>query len=190
VQQLVVFTEPTHALVEVDGKLLGTSPASVELIAGAHRLLVKDEGFEAAEQAFEMDLQRSMERTVTLRPVPAPPSPPVVSTSDAPLESKPLLVPREEDPKRGPNLVATAVRPSRVGMYVAGGVAVASLATAIALGVTAQRTAATVSTAPIGTAPATAQSAHTVATLANGGYGLAGAAAVTAVVLFFVERAQ
>jgi hypothetical protein len=188
VQQLLVLAEPTHALVEVDGKLLGTSPASVEIIEGTHRLVVKAEGFETVEQSFSMELQRSMERTVTLRATRSPES--LVSTSDAPRETKVSLMPRGKDSKRDGALVATVRRPTRVWTYVAGGVAVASLASAIALGVTAQRTAAGVQTAAIGTAPATAQTAHTMAGVANGAYGLAGAAAVTAVVLFFVEGSR
>ena len=185
VQQLLVFAEPTDALIEVDGKLLGTSPASVELIAGAHRLRVKAQGFETQEQSFAVELDRSMERTVTLKAAPAPGS--VSSVSDAPRETNESLVPSREDSRKDEALLAVVKKPNRVGTYVAGSVAAASLVTAIVLGVAAQRTAAGLNTAAIGTAPATAQTVHTMAGFANGAYGLAGAAAVTAVVLYFVE---
>ena len=188
VQQLLVFAEPTVALIEVDGRLLGTSPASVELIAGTHRLVVKAEGFETEERSFEMELDRSMERTVTLKGAPAPG--PVLSASDAPRETKEPLVPRGEESKHDDAPLAAVKSPSRVGTYVTGSIAAASLVTAVVVGVVAQRTAAGVSTAPIGTAPTTAQTAHTMTAIANGAYGLAGAAAVTAVVLYFVEGSR
>lgn len=198
VQQLLVFTEPARALVEVDGKVIGTSPASVELVAGSHRLVVSASGFQSEELSFSMDLKRSMERTVTLKAAPAsapaPAAGPVASASDAPREASETrepLVPRVEASRHdGAVPVVTATRPGRVAAYVVGGLGVASLATAIVLGVEAQRTAAGVSTAPIGTAPGAAQNAHTLAACSNGAYGLAGAAAVTAVVLFLVEAAR
>jgi hypothetical protein len=69
VQQLMVFAEPPTAHIEVDGKDVGQSPASVELPAGNHRLVVRADGFEPVERFFEMTLSRGVEMTITLRPL-------------------------------------------------------------------------------------------------------------------------
>lgn len=81
VQQLLVFTEPPTARIEVDGQDVGQSPASIELKAGNHQLVVRADGFEPVERSFVMSLSRATEMTINLRPVsekPEPPPPPPV----------------------------------------------------------------------------------------------------------------
>lgn len=192
VQQLMVFADPASAVIEVDGKALGNSPATVELTAGNHTLAVRAPGFEPVERAFVMQTSRATEMTINLRPVgsavePPPPPPPLV---DVPKKDEPVvLTPKSSAGEAGVGAAATAApaKKGRLWTWVAGGVAVASVGAGVGLGVAAQGTAARVPEAPIGQAPMQAQSAQGLATGANVAYGVAGAAAIAAVVLFFVE---
>jgi len=189
-QQLLVFADPPTSLIEVDGKVLGNSPASVELTAGNHKLTVKADGYETTERAFVMQTARATEMTINLRKVEA--------------STPPLDAPKKDDPKpvaltptnTGPTTTGTTgvtktaepeKKGGRVWTWVAGGLAVASAGAGVGLGVAAQGTATKVPMAPIGQAPAQAQQAQGLATGANIAYGVAGVAAVTAVILFFVE---
>jgi hypothetical protein len=198
-QQLMVFADPPTAIIEVDGKVLGNSPASVELTAGNHKLLVRAEGYEPTERAFVMQTSRATEMTINLRPAgkpmePPPPPPPLVD------------VPKKEDPKvatltpskdvtgtgTGATNVTTTPEPARKGgrlwTWIAGGAAVAAAGAGVGLGVAANGAAAQTTMPPMGVTPAQqANSAQGLATGANVAYGVAGAAAVTAVVLFFIE---
>lgn len=189
-QQLLVFADPPTASIEVDGKVLGNSPASVELTAGNHKLVVKADGYETVERAFVMQVQRATEMTINLRPGGAPPPPPLVT---APAKDEPkaaVLTPKDDGSGKPAGDVTGKAEPAKKGRlwtWVAGGVAVASVGAGVGLGVAAQNTAAQVPNAPIGMAPQQAQSAQSLALGANVAYGVAGAAAITAVILFFVE---
>lgn len=192
-QQLMVFADPPSAMIEVDGKVLGNSPASVELTAGNHKLIVRADGFETTERAFVMQTARATEMTINLRPVgkagDAPPPPPLV---DAPKKDDPKTV--ALTPSTDPTTGAQVVKPGepakpkgRVWTWVAGGLAVGAAGGGLGLGLAAQGAAAGVRNAPVGQAPMQAQNAQGLATGANIAYGVAGAAAITAVILFFVE---
>lgn len=188
-QQLLVFADPPAALIEVDGKVLGNSPASIELTAGNHTLKVKADGYETTERSFVMQTARATEMTINLRKVEAS-TPPL----DAPKKDEPkpvALTPSTSTATTGSTEVTKTAEPAkkggRVWTWVAGGLAVASAGAGVGLGVAAQGTAAKVPMAPIGQAPAQAQQAQGLAMGANVAYGVAGAAAVTAVILFFVE---
>lgn len=185
-QQLMVFAEPPSARISVDGKELGTSPASVELVAGNHTLTVTAEGFDKVERSFVMQTTRATEMTITLRPVEkapvvadAPkldPSPPTVTLAPPPLP--PPVAPSPE-PKKG-----------RLWTFVAGGAAVASLGTAIGLGVGAETAAQELRARehPRVEAQRLYDSSSGMATGSNIAYGVAGVALATAIVLFFVEQ--
>ena len=67
-QQLMVFADPPNARISVDGKELGTSPVSIELIAGNHQLSVAAEGYEKVDRSFVMQTTRATEMTISLRP--------------------------------------------------------------------------------------------------------------------------
>jgi hypothetical protein len=193
VQQLMVFAEPSSAIIEVDGKPLGSSPASVELPAGNHKLSVKAPGFDPVERAFVMSTAHATEMTISLRAQakaepPPPPPPLVVADKDAP--KKVDLTPS------GKADVSISTGPStprgpRVFTWLALGVGAAAAGTGVALGLSAQNNANSLRTAPEpfkpGDAQALASKATGMATGANVAYGVAGAAVVTAVVLFFVE---
>ncbi len=196
-QQLMVFADPPTAVIEVDGKVLGNSPASIELTAGNHKLSVKADGYETTERAFVMQTARATEMTINLRPagtkLDPPPPPPLVDVpkKDEPKKDEPpKLTPKDTVVASSGNGVTKTGEPAKKGRlwtWVAGGVAVASVGAGVGMGVVAQNTAKTVPDAAIGQARAQAQSAQGLALGANVAYGVAGAAAITAVVLFFVE---
>ena len=193
-QQLMVFADPPNARISVDGKDLGTSPASVELVAGNHTLSVVAEGHEKVERSFVMQTTRATEMTISLRPAGGLKQPdPVVS--DAP-RADPKTAVADSPPPMSPPTVVTPVetRKGRLWTYVAGGVAVASLGTAIGLGVGAQGEMNKFTS--VQHDPATVQAEFDAAKAASGGlatganvaYAVAGVAAATAVVLFFIEK--
>lgn len=189
-QQLMVFADPPNARISVDGKELGTSPASVELVAGNHTLLVSADGYEKVERSFVMQLSRATEMTISLRPVGAKETPPLVS--DAPKkDDKPTLDPGTPPP--APPLVVEPApqKKGRVWTYVVGGVAVASLGAGIGMGVASGSNAQQLTDPnrmPGGNAQQLHDSARDLSVGANVAYGVAAAAAITAVVLFFVEQ--
>lgn len=197
-QQLMVFADPPAAVIEVDGKVLGNSPASIELTAGNHKLVVKADGYETTERSFVMQTARATEMTINLRPAgakmePPPPPPPLVDVpkKDEPKKDEPpKLTPKDTVVASSGNGVTKTAEPAKKGRlwtWVAGGVAVASAGAGVGMGVVAQSTAKNVPNAAVGMADDQARSAQGLATGANVAYGVAGAAAITAVVLFFVE---
>lgn len=201
VQQLMVFSEPPNARIEVDGKVLGSSPATVELQAGNHKMTVSADGFETVDRAFVMSATRSMEMTINLRPVnapkdpgPPPPTPPLV---DVPKKEEPAktaaLTPAptgEQKPdvtKEGP---APVKKKSRVYTWVAAGVAVAGAGAATGLGLSAvgaKESYMASAGQPYDQRIGLYNSAAGLETGTNVAWAVAGTAAVTAVVLFFVE---
>ncbi|MDP2272605.1 MAG: PEGA domain-containing protein [Archangium sp.] len=195
-QQLMVFADPPDARIAVDGKELGSSPASVELVAGNHTLTVSADGFEKVERSFVMQTTRATEMTISLRPAGAPVKEPVAS--DAPKLEPKTTTTQAGDPPPTPPLVVTPVetKKGRLWTYVAGGVAVASLGTAVGLGVASngamEQFTKVQEPHPPGEVQArfdaANQSASGLATGANVAYGVAGVAAATAIVLFFIEK--
>ncbi len=96
VQQVTVLSEPPGATVTVDGRAVGTTPWTGELIPGEHRLRLEKEGEAPHERSIELAPERSLEVTVELEPAVAPPAPvaepaavppPVEPPPTAPLES-------------------------------------------------------------------------------------------------------
>lgn len=195
-QQLMVFADPPSARISVDGKELGTSPVSVELIAGNHTLSVVAEGFEKVDRSFVMQTTRATEMTISLRPVKEPVKEPV---KDPIATDAPKVEPKKDDPGTPPPMPPVVVAPveakkGRLWTYVAGGVAVASLGAGIGLGVGAQGEMNKFTSKQHD--PATVQAEFDAAKAASGGmatganvaYGVAGVALATAVVLFFLEK--
>lgn len=180
-QQIVIFAEPKEAIITVNGKLLGTSPASTELPAGTHSLAVRADGYTAVERTFTMQLAKGSELTVVLEKAGSA----ATASSDAPVKG-PELTPSATEQ------TALTARPQKRGpvfAWVAGGLAVAGLGTGIALGVVSANASATLHAEPHPQAEATqlANTATSTAIGANIAYGVAGAAAITAVILFIVE---
>ncbi|MDP1921429.1 MAG: PEGA domain-containing protein [Myxococcales bacterium] len=182
-QQLMVFADPPTAKISVDGKELGNSPVSIELIAGNHTLSVTAEGYEKTDRAFVMQLSRATEMTIALRPSPPPTDAPKAVTTTEPKPADVALTP-------GPALTATVEKKARVWTWVAGGVAVAGVGAGVGLGVVSNAKAVEHNTVVRGpdAAAELRRDSQTMATAANISYAVAGVAAVTAIILFVVEK--
>jgi hypothetical protein len=186
VQQVTIFAEPATARIEIDGRSAGPSPVTLELTGGAHTLKVSADGYQTEARPFTVNLAHVSELTVTL----APSGELKRLPSDAPTATSPAeLTPRSASAAEVTVDAATApVRP-RVGTFIAGGTAVAAVAAGVTFGVLSAGASNTLLTQHHSTAAADALVAQsqTYATVANVSYGVAGAAAITAVILFFVE---
>lgn len=186
-QTLIVNAEPAGARVTVDGKPAGVAPATIEVSAGEHTLEVSAEGYEALERQVSVAPGRTVELEVALKAS----APPAVSADVPRQEKEPVLTPSPPAPEP---IVTAPVEPPRRGRtftWIAGGTALAAGAVAAGLGVGASVNASELKSGD-GTrtsmeAGQLATSAQGMATGANVAWGVAGAAALTAVVLFFVE---
>ncbi|MCA2981316.1 MAG: PEGA domain-containing protein [Myxococcaceae bacterium] len=209
VQQLLVLTEPPGADVEVDGKPLGLSPASVELPAGPHQVTAKRPGYAPVTRNVVTDTAAMLDVSLVLEaamspPPPPPPTPavtappvpvPVVGAAEKPLEpSKDALREAALTPSAvvsGPSAVeAAAPAKRRVVTWVAGGVALAAVGVGVglwrgAVGQSALLRDGTVR--PQSDAQALFDSASLLNGAAVAAYGVAVASLVSAVVFFFVE---
>lgn len=186
-QQLVVSVEPATAVVKVDGKKVGSSPATIELPPGEHALEVSAEGYEPFKRSFTMSAQRPLEMNVSLSAkvvvaavavVDAPTRTPELTPLDAP--PMPPLVSQPDEPRR-----------TRTFTWIAGGTAIASGAVATGLGIAANATANDLRSGQVRQTTqldGIATQAQGLATGANVAWVVAGTAAVTAIVLFFVEK--
>ena len=190
VQQLLVVTDPEGAEVFVDGHDLGASPATFELPPGAHQVAAEKQGFKRAERGIQMSSDSSLQIELVLRED-APPPPPVVRREEPPPDAPTRhveLVPAAPPPL--PVVVAEAPRaPSRKLTWVAAGTAAVGLAAGAGMGFAATSARGEL----LSTAHSEAQAndlekrTNSMALGANIGFGVAAAAGVTALVLFFVE---
>jgi len=184
-QQLMVFADPPSARISVDGKELGNSPVSIELIAGNHTLSVTAEGHEKVDRSFVMQLSRATEMTIALRASGPPADAPraATTTTEPKATAEVQLTP-------GPAVTATVEKKTRVWTWVAGGVAVAGLGAGVGLGVVSNGKAIEHNTVVRGPDAASAlrRDSEAMATAANISYAVAGVAAVTAIILFVVEK--
>lgn len=141
------------------------------------------EGYEKAERSFVMQLSRGTEMTIALRQAGKPSDAPVATKTEP---TRPELTPTSTA------VTAPAVekKSPRVWTWVAGGVAVAGAGAGIGLGVVASSKANeynTVTRTPDQAAQLRSD-ATSMATAANVSYAVAGAAAITAIILFVVEK--
>lgn len=215
--QIIVFADPPTAKIEIDGKEVGTSPASAELASGTHKIAVRAPGFDPVERTFIMSISRASEMTVNLRPGTTPPIPvgssattgstktsvttgtTATKPADAPKQDDlkvAVLTPAETDTTKPTAMTSTvtttvtAAKKGRVWTWVAGGVAVAALGGGITCGVLSSSASNDLHTVVHSRADATAlaNTSTQFATGANISYGVAAGAAITAVILFFVEK--
>ncbi len=182
VQQVLVYAEPSSAVISVDGRVLGTSPASVELSPGNHQVVVTAPGHESQQRAFVLTAQRSVELSFSLK-----------AAADVPVAVvTPAMVPIELPPPTPPLVTTVSAPPARkprIATWVAGGAALAGA------GVAAGMFAGSVGTVgelramerPRAEQDVLATRAQDLQTGGVVAASLAGAALVTAVVLFFVE---
>lgn len=202
VQQLLIYSSPPNARVLVDGKPAGVTPFTKELPLGKHTVGVEIEGYALNERTVELTetasivLDFTLEKrteTVPLLAAPEDPKPEVkVAAKDAPIETKttPEVVTTAPTTPPGADVSAGPPPKKRVWTYVAGGAAVAAVATAAVLGSMAQADSTTLTTtlhANRVDATATRDAAEGKANAANVLYGVAGVAGAATIALFFVE---
>jgi hypothetical protein len=200
--QVIVFTDPASARVEIDGKDVGLAPASAELTAGAHKIVVRSRGYETVDRSYTMSISRASEMTINLKPS-TPALPTAETAGDAPKKDELKVVtlsPAQNEPVAAASPVvanpvtvttkAPGAKKGRVWSYVAGGVAVAALGGGIALGVLSNNASSELRATEHSRADATAlaTTATSFSTGANITYGVAAGVAITAVILFFVEK--
>jgi hypothetical protein len=206
VQQLIVYTDPSGAFVTIDDKAYGSSPAAVELRPGNHLVKITLDGYVTVTRNFVMSAEKSVELSFALKPEakkdavaePTKKDEPE-KKSDAPTKKdEPTKVSDTKPKTEAGTVTATTAPPQKKGRlftFVAGGVAVAGLATGIILGAASAGAQADLK-AGNGGLPRSGEENQKLADTANGtaiganvSYGVAGAAAIAAVILFFVEGA-
>jgi hypothetical protein len=194
-QQLVVFTEPADAEVLVDGErptrstdpmrtqAASRGPAYVELKGGSHLVVVSAPGYRTEERRLEIPLPAgSFEQTFKLLVSRAAADAPVAAT----LAPAGLAGPPPEAAK-GPS----GPRRIGVGTWTSGAVAVAAGGVALGLGLACAGVDRQLHTLnPDRLTPETTALENRMGLLATGtniAIGVAGAAAIAAIVLYFVE---
>jgi len=200
-QQLTVVVEPPEARIEIDSQVAGASPATVELTVGSHRVVLTADGYERIERSISMTPGQASELNFTMvkgAELKAP-------GSDAPLAERPKTEPTGTA-QAGPGPIGVSSEPAKVSpprkrlwTYVVGGVAVASLGAGVGMSVGSMKEAEAYR-AGNGGQPwpvrgpihdqgmAHYNGSNTLLAGSVVGYSVAGAAAITAVILFFVER--
>jgi hypothetical protein len=123
--QLTVLSEPRGATLLVDGRPVGVTPWTGEIVPGSHSLELRLRGYSDASQSIELPADHSIDATMTLTEKPADGgrvTPPPVAPAPAPVAPPPVAdVPAEHQ---------TWMLPTSLTIL---GVAVASGATAIGL---------------------------------------------------------
>lgn len=184
VQQLLIYSEPPAAAVSIDGVPRGTSPTSSELGPGVHRIHLELPGYVAADRQVTISADKSLEVDLALQRQGLPPP---ASVDLGPRE--PASPERALPAVQQPVPVATPAARPRVFTWVAAGVAGAATLGAVALGLSANQSASTLTSGPHSHAEAQSlyDAAQGKARAANVLYGAAGVAGVAAVTLFVVE---
>jgi tetratricopeptide (TPR) repeat protein len=189
VQQLLVLAEPREARIEIDGKDLGVSPASVELPAGSHKMVVRAEGFETVEKSFVMSTAHVDQQEVTLQVAAVAKNESKPTVSDAPKTDERTLIPNEKPTENGLTALESAPKKKpRVFTWVTAGLAAAAGGTGAIFGVMNLNTQKALGTpAPGRDVNALNEQLKQQATVANACFIGAGVAGAAAIVLFFVE---
>jgi len=197
-QHLVVYVEPATAVVSVDGKEIGTSPASATIPPGSHTVSIAAPNFDPYERSFAMSASRSQELTISLS---ASVTPPVAKPDVKPKETKvasdtpkkTTLKPTKKDDDVSIRDDATPGPRKRLFTWVAlgtAGVAAGAGALFTVLMKNNERTLTTFD--PMRTREQANQlysGAYSMGTAATISFITAGVSAVAAIVLFFVEGA-
>jgi hypothetical protein len=71
--QLLVLTDPPGARVRMNGKELGESPVSAELVTGKYDVSLRLEGHAPVDSVVEVTLEKSSVLSVMMKPLPADP---------------------------------------------------------------------------------------------------------------------
>lgn len=179
VQSLVLFIEPAEGQATIDGKPMTGTPVAAELPLGPHEVVVTAAGYGAHRVTVELTAQRSAEVSVVLVATPRP--------VDAPVAA-PVL----EPPPPPPPLLAVTAEPAakpRVFTWVAAGVTAVAAGTATGLFVGANGAAVELRAMERSRVEQDALIARGrgLQTGSDVALGVAVAAAITTVVLVFVE---
>lgn len=200
-QVLAIAATPEEASLLVDGQRVGVGHVELEVSYGRHELKISAPGYESAERVlqvaaeapasavFQLSRVEAPVQTVTV-PVPVL-EPEKARPADAPVkQAEVALTPEVTSPPKPPG-----DRPfvsKHLGSLIAGGVAVVAAGVGAGFGISSASATADLRAASHSRTDADAlvNTAVGSATGANVSYGVAGAAAVTAVVLFFIENAE
>ncbi len=199
-QLLAVSVKPEEATIAVDGQRVGVGHAELEVPYGVHELKISASGHEGAERSMNVTgdevataafLLKKVEVPVQTVTVPLVMVEPAQPPADAPVkQAKPELTPK--DVKPGTVEAKPGFVQQHRGSLVAGAIAIVGAGVGIGLG--ASSAAATeelrsdVHNREF--ADGLVGRATGYATGANVSYGVAGAAAVTAIVLFLLETKE
>ena len=195
-----ITLQPADARLTVDGEARTSSEGrwSARLLVGSHTIRVERAGFKPQELQFRAVSSSPASTTISLVPERAPPPsvavieapparPPAVTAPPRPTQPPPALAPKEEPVAVTPVPVEPARRADLGWVpWLPAGVAVVGLGLAIAGGVLAAQCPSTAISPDALYDAQVCQANH--ATLADVGWGIAGAGAVTAGVLFLVLR--
>jgi tetratricopeptide (TPR) repeat protein len=198
--QLFVSAEPSESQIEVDGKPLGKSPATVELGAGKHTLVISAPGYETLTRNLVTVLGRSSEMELSLKKIEKSEKTdvPVVAQVNPP-DSGSKLVPDVNNTNTQspiPVVAVEAIKPRnpKVFTWVAAGLALVAGGTGAVTGVMNKSSenriaSSTLRNDPVGTSSVeTLQKEMSITgPIANVSFITAGVAGAAAIVLFFVE---
>jgi tetratricopeptide (TPR) repeat protein len=186
IQQVRVYSTPPGAQVAINGASKGITPFSIEVVPGKYIITLTKKGFRPVDKEFQMTGESSLELDFSLNevklaePVPVP-APAPVAENQKPAE-KPVSKPPEKK---------SFWQQKRIATWVFGGTGLATLITAVPLGVIAEQTSNDLHVNdPNRTqkqATDMADKAQTYALAANICYGVAGGLLATGLVLLFVE---
>jgi len=181
VQSLVLFIEPAEGQATIDGTAVTGTPVVAELPFGQHEVVVVARGYREHRVTVELTAQRSAEVAVTLEAMPL--------ATDVPVAKAPFVL--EPPPPPPPLLSATPepVTKPRVFTWVAAGVTVAAAGTATGLFVAANGAGRELRAMERSRAEqdAIVSRGKGLQTGSDVALGIAVAAAITTVVLVFVE---
>ncbi len=121
-QQVTVLSEPAGATVHIDGRPVGVTPWTGELNPGGHRLRLRMEGHEDAEQRFDLLAHRSLDVAVQLQPaaepMTAPAAPPPATMGTA--EPQPPVTRAAPTEDRGPRVRPLSIVALSAGVVTLG----------------------------------------------------------------------
>jgi hypothetical protein len=90
-QQVTILSKPAQAKVWIDGHGLGITPFTAEIAPGSHQVTVSLDGYEVAQQSFELRPDRSLDVELSLAVAAAPE--PKVSEADIATKSAAVRAP-------------------------------------------------------------------------------------------------
>jgi hypothetical protein len=172
--RLAVSSTPSGASIRVDGEATGdVTPAEVEVPPGSHTIGLEADGFEAAEESVEVTFGEQREVAVELTAVP--------EAVEETVEGDGEELGEEEEIVEAPAREGKGVSP---GVWVASAIAGVGLVTGTVLGFLALSDQAEFDDTP---SDETADRGETFALFADVAFGVAAAAAITAVVLYLTS---